>query len=68
MLRQFRNRGQEIAIKRRDAGNSKDDYIRIKVCDIDLHTGRVEVGVTASSAWDIYRAESPRGNDYGSDE
>jgi hypothetical protein len=42
------------------SNNDKDDYIRVKICDIDLHTGRVEVGVTASPAWDIYRAESPR--------
>ena len=37
MLRQFRNPGQEIAIKRRTSNNDKDVYIRIKVCDIDLH-------------------------------
>jgi hypothetical protein len=60
MLRQFRNPGQEITIKRRTSNNDKDDYIRLKICDIDLHTGRVEVGVTASPAWEIYRAESPR--------
>ncbi len=62
MLRQYRNPGQEITIKRRTSNNDKDDYIRVKICDIDLHTGRVEVGVTASPAWDIYRAESPRQN------
>jgi len=60
MLRQYRNPGQEIAIKRIGI-NDKDEYIRVKVCDIDLHTGRVEIGITASDVWDIYRAENPRG-------
>ena len=61
MLRQYRNPGQEIAIKKIGT-NDKDNYIRVKVCDIDLHTGRVEIGVTATDVWEIYRAESPRGN------
>ncbi len=46
MLRLYRKPGQEIAVKRQDS-NDPDDYIRIKVCDIDLHSGTVEVGVEA---------------------
>ena len=61
MLRMYRNPGQEITIKRKGI-NDKDKYLRVKVCDIDLHTGRVEIGVSATDVWDIYRAESPRGN------
>ncbi len=60
MLRMFRNQNQEITLKRRNYPNSVDDYIRIKVLDIDLHTGRVEIGTTATSAWSIYRSEQPR--------
>lgn len=65
MLRQFRNRGQEMVVHRQPSNNNKDDYIRVKVCDIDLHTGRVEIGITASDVWNIYRAETPRGYESG---
>lgn len=59
MLRLYRKPGQEISVKREDS-NDPDDYIRIKVCDIDLHAGTVEIGVKATHGWLIYRAEKPR--------
>ena len=65
MLRIYRNQNQEITVKRRNAPNDVDDYIRIKVLDIDLHTGRVEVGVQATHEWVISRSEAPRGSTNG---
>lgn len=59
MLRLYRRPGQEIAVKR-EGSNDPDDYIRIKVCDIDLHAGTVEIGVQATDGWLIYRTEKPR--------
>ncbi len=59
MLRLHRKPGQEIAVKR-EGSNGPDDYIRIKVCDIDWHQGTVEIGVKAGNEWLIYRAEHPR--------
>jgi sRNA-binding carbon storage regulator CsrA len=64
MLRMYRNQNQEITIKKRNSPNDVDEYIRVKILDIDLHTGRVEVGVQATQAWNIYRAESPRDDNH----
>lgn len=59
MLRLHRKPGQEIAVKK-EGSNAVSDYIRIKVCDIDLLEGTVEIGVKADNHWLIYRAEKPR--------
>ena len=63
MLRMYRNANQEATIKRKGP-NDPDDYIRVRVLDIDLLTGRVEIGISATDKWVIYRSENPR-SDYG---
>lgn len=63
MLRMYRNANQEATIKLKGP-NDPDNYIRVKVLDIDLHTGRVEIGISATNKWTIYRSENPR-SDYG---
>ncbi len=64
MLRMYRSQNQEVTVKRRNSSNDVDDYIRVKVLDIDLHTGRVEIGVQATQEWVISRSESPRSYDH----
>ena len=59
MLRMYRNANQEATIKLKGP-NDPDNYIRVKVLDIDLHTGRVEIGISATNKWSIYRSEQPR--------
>jgi|SaaInlStandDraft_2_1057019.scaffolds.fasta_scaffold61161_2 hypothetical protein len=60
MLRQWRQEGQELVVSLRSNPHDPDNQIRIKVCNQDVHSGRVEVGITATQSWEIYRAESPR--------
>ena len=60
MLRQHRNKGQEIVVEHRLKRQDPEFHIRIRVCDIDPHTGRAEIGVTATQDWEIRRAETTR--------